>query len=200
MTVTAGLDVARFGDDMTGLVVVEDTKIIALEEWSKRDLMETCGRVVNYLEDYPEVILAIDDTGLGGGVTDRLLELDLDQTILPINYGQVAYEKDRFKDKASEMWWRVREIHDPRSDDPVEYPSMNPLVKRLMAQLSAAKYKFDSRGRIWIIKAGEGDESPGLGDALALAYEAWVTFWASSVTSLRQVGSSMFDHLRLERA
>ena len=195
MTVAIGADIARFGKDLTGIAIVDDRKVVGLDEWSHRDLMETTGRIVRYLEAYPGSVLAVDDTGLGGGVVDRLSELGID--LLAVNYGQEAYEKTRFRDKASEMWWRLRELFDPDGEEPLVLPRNHRLVRRLMAQLSGAKYKFDSRGRIWVIKSDEGSESPGLGDAIVLAYEAWVTYWASSNEGGGRViyNKTMFGHL-----
>jgi hypothetical protein len=195
MTVAIGADIARFGKDLTGVAVVEDTKVIALDEWSNKDLMETSGRILKWIEDFKDSVLTVDDTGLGGGVVDRLREQGVE--VLGINYGSRAYEFDRFRDKASEMWWRLRELHDPDSEEPISYSSHNPLVKRLMAQLSGAHYKFDSKGRIWVVKCLPGDESPGLGDALALAYEGWVTYWASHISVERRINNEIvFGHLK----
>lgn len=185
MTVAVGADIARFGNDMTGVAIVADLKLVGLEEWAHRDLMESAGRILTITRAFPDCVLAVDDTGLGGGVVDRLSEEGLE--VLPVNFGQRAYEVDRFRDKASEMWWRLREIHDPEAEDPIIYPSNNPLIRRLMAQLSGARYKLDSRGRIWVLKKEEGTESPGLGDAAALAYEAWVTYYASANLSQRRM-------------
>ena len=175
MTVAIGADIARFGYDLTGVAIVEDHRVKGLDEWANKDLMETAGRLVNIKKRYPDSIIAIDDTGLGGGVVDRLMELGIE--VLAINYGSQAYEHDRFRDKASEMWWRVRELHDPHMEVNIVYPSFHNLTGRLMAQLAGARYKFDSRGRVWIVKNDNNSESPDLGDALALAYEAWVTHW-----------------------
>ncbi len=188
MTVAIGSDIARFGNDMTGVVVTEDIQIVSMEEWAHRNLMETTGRIIKITESFPDCVLTVDDTGLGGGVVDRLAELGVD--VLPVNYSQKAYELDRFRDKASEMWWRLREIHDPDGEEPSIYPPRHPLTRRLMAQLSGARYKFDSRGRIWVMKQEDGTESPDLGDAYALALEGWVTFHASSHISDKGEGPS----------
>ena len=77
-----GLDVARMGGDRSALckrrgnVVTEHIKT-----WRDKDLMELCGIVLTEYESAPyserpsEIV--IDSIGLGAGVVDRLVELDL---------------------------------------------------------------------------------------------------------------------------
>lgn len=194
MTIAIGADVARSGDDMTGIAIVEDWRVIGLKERSGRDLMDTTGFIVETIQEHPECILAVDDTGLGGGVTDRLIELGYD--LLPVNFCARAYEHDRFRDKATEMWWRMRELLDPRCEEPMRLPWAHPLMSRLAGQLSQAKYKFDSRGRLHLLKKTDGEDSPDLGDALGLAYEVWVTFHMSNATNDRVINNMhIFAHL-----
>ncbi|KKN83430.1 hypothetical protein LCGC14_0298480 [marine sediment metagenome] len=72
MTVAAGVDVARFGRDMTAIVGVEDTKVFAMNEWNKTDLMTSVGKVRDRCDKWHVDILAIDDTGVGGAVADAI--------------------------------------------------------------------------------------------------------------------------------
>jgi len=204
----AGLDVAREGFDLSALVVLQDAKVLALDEWDDPDLMATVGRAVRLYREYPGLVLAVDDTGLGGGVTDRLAELiragDIEGYLVPVNFGQSADEKDDFVDKKSEMWWRVHEALDPAGATKLALPRHHTLIPRLTAQLTAARYKvMDSGGRIWVGKRGElergsrrtrqpGVESPDLGDALALALEAWVQFRYDARVSVRTVYKDSF--------
>ena len=75
---------------------------------------------------------------------------------------------------------------------PMVLPGHHPLLPRLEAQLSGARYTVDSKRRIWVDKTGngryggredgqigvgEGGDSPDLADALALALEAWAQFY-----------------------
>lgn len=195
MTVAIGADIARFGSDMTAIVTVVDTRVMGLDEWSGRDLMDTTGRIMKTIEAHDgDVVLAVDDTGLGGGVVDRLTELGVN--LLPINYGARAYDSDRFANKAAEMGWRLRELHDPEGVEPIRYSPSHPLLDRLMAQISGVRYKFTSAGKIQVVKMSDGEDSPGLYDALCLAYEAWVTFWSGHSVSERSVrNEAVFGHL-----
>lgn len=178
----AGLDVARFGRDATAFAVTEDTHVYALDQWRDADLMETVGRAVKLAEHHGIKALAVDDTGIGGGVSDRLAEMALPFEVIAVNFGASADNKRQFHNKASEMWWRLRETLSPESPLPLSLPGSHPLVHRLASQLIQARHRPDSLGRIWVDKHGFGErwtvedgspESPDLADALALALEAW---------------------------
>ena len=78
-----GVDVARFGDDET-IIAENVANNITLPIMRKgQDLMRTVGDIVKHYryltEKYPDysgpIEVNIDDTGLGGGVTDRLSEV-----------------------------------------------------------------------------------------------------------------------------
>ncbi|MDF2649559.1 MAG: terminase, partial [Paenibacillus sp.] len=76
---TVGCDVARFGDDETSIYAGLGKKVIGQQHHHKEDTMVTAGWVVRLTKDalaeHPEierVIIRVDDTGVGGGVTDRL--------------------------------------------------------------------------------------------------------------------------------
>ena len=68
------------------------------------------------------------------------------------------------------------------------------LRHQLSAQLAGVTYKNDSygMGRLWVEKKGEGSDSPDLGDALALALEAWVQFYAGRARRERVVYQDSF--------
>lgn len=191
MTIAAGADIARYGRDMTAIVVVEDTKVFGMDEWAKTDLMASVGKIREFCDSHEVDILAIDDTGVGGAITDRLLELyeegEVAFEILPVNFGAKASEDDRFHNKGSEIWWRVHETLDPATEERLSLPRHHPLIQKLTSQLQKAQHTRDSRERIWVDKTGTrgiqkraGDPepaSPDLADALALALEAWSNFW-----------------------
>lgn len=75
-----GCDIARFGIDLTVLykaVRYEDTWFFTkCKTFEKKDLMGTVGEIVAWdrIEKFDRVI--VDDSGLGGGVTDRLREIE----------------------------------------------------------------------------------------------------------------------------
>jgi hypothetical protein len=84
----------------------------------------------------------VDVPGVGGGVVDRLAELDL--PVVPYNGGEAPIDKERFVNARAEDYWTLRERFeqgevDIDSDD-----------DKLAAQLGSIKWGIDSRGRIKI--------------------------------------------------
>ena len=100
-----GVDVARFGDDATAFSWIEDGRLVRQEERRGLSLMETAGRVVEALRARPGMAVAVDDTGLGGGVTDRLCE----QAIAPlaVNFGATAEDAAHYVNRAAELYSRL---------------------------------------------------------------------------------------------
>jgi hypothetical protein len=52
----------------------------------------------------------VDDPGVGGGVVDRLAELNLPVT--PYNGGEAPIDKERFVNARAEDYWTLRERFD----------------------------------------------------------------------------------------
>jgi hypothetical protein len=109
--------------------------------------------------------VTVDDTGLGGGVTDRLRELGY--PVLAVNFSQKPTDPMHFRAIRDEIFWNLRELF--RSDEIVI-----PNNDNLLAQLSAIKYKINPRnGRIEIENKDEmkkrGLSSPDEADSLAIA-------------------------------
>jgi len=164
-----GIDVARFGDDYTEMVVRQDKHILDWETFSKQSTMETVGRAMMFINKYKdkEIYIYIDDTGVGGGVTDRLLELTEEMpnvTVLGVNNGSRAMDADRFKNRGAELWVlmkdKIRAMCIKRDDD-------------LQGQLVSRKYEIESSGKIKLeskkIMKERGLPSPDKADALSLA-------------------------------
>jgi len=172
-----GVDVARSEKgDMTALVLLRGGKVQSAEEHQGWPVTATTGRVVAIRENIPSVKVAVDDTGVGGGVTDMLREKGVD--VLAVNFGAAADDANRFFNKAAEMYWRLRGAFQEGS---IAIPADH----RLMAQLSQIKYETtylsSGRDRIKVDKfgltaserrQGRKGRSPDLADALALAFEA----------------------------
>jgi hypothetical protein len=84
----------------------------------------------------------IDVPGVGGGVVDRLAELDLPVT--RYNGGEAPIDKERFVNARAEDYWTLRERFEQGEID------IDPDDDKLAAQLGSIKWGIGSRGRIKI--------------------------------------------------
>jgi phage terminase large subunit len=107
---------------------------------------------------------AVDDAGLGGGVTDRLRELGI--AVIAYNAGESPLDKERFLNRRAETWWMIREA---LKADEINLPPDN----KLAADLTNIKYSYTSKGQIKLESKEEVKKrlgrSPDRGDALAIA-------------------------------
>lgn len=180
--ITFGIDVARYGDDETIIARNVGGQITIPVVRHGQNLMATVGDIVRMywksIEDYPTykgVITAyIDDTGLGGGVTDRLTEVKREERlhrleIVPINFGgrpPAGEASQRYQDIPTFMWATVKEMMENR-----EISIEND--EELVAQFSVRKYAINSNGKIELESKKEmkarGIKSPDRADAVALS-------------------------------
>ena len=188
-TIVAGLDVARYGQDKTAIVLNSDADVVAMDQWQGLSTTETTARVLKYIRDHKIQAIAVDDTGVGGGVTDELRDAIATDgpecLVIAVNNGETAHDAEHFHNRVSETWWGMREAFDPDGPLPLSLPQNHELSITLVNQTQGRRYKYDrtGEGRKWVFRSGETTEgehipSPDLADALALSLEAWRMYWA----------------------
>lgn len=180
--ISLGVDVARYGDDETIIASNAGGKIEIPVVRHGQSLMTTVGDIVmqykQIVKDHPQytgvITINIDDTGLGGGVTDRLEEVKTEQRlrrmeIVPVNFGNKPPQdgsEEHYQDISTYMWATVKAEMENRE---ISIPNDEELV----AQLSVRKYSITSQGKIMLeskkdMKA-RGIKSPDRADAVALS-------------------------------
>lgn len=179
-----GVDVARFGDDNTVIAQKIDKVIPEFLVRHGQDTMKTAGDIVrmyrDLLEKYPKyedyIYIKIDDTGVGGGVSDRLKELQRDpeekldkMVVVPVNFAKKAPKTKSaryYDDIVTWMWANVRELLE---NEEVKMPDDS----ILLGEFSTRKYTFLSNGKQRLESKDElkkrGLTSPDRADAVALA-------------------------------
>ncbi len=183
-----GVDVARFGDDRTVITPRVSAKAYEFRKYSKKNTMETAGNVLRccreYMGRFPHLkscMIKVDDTGVGGGVTDRLKEVvreeKLPYRIVPVNNGESASDEYYFN-LGSQIWGRIKELLESnfsnnlqgKNDVQIELPHDEEMIK----QLSVRKYHMTSKGKIQLESKEEmkkrGIGSPDTADSLTLAF------------------------------
>ena len=102
--VVLGCDVARHGHDKT--VVVRRQGPVARIVWRVKgqDTMQIVGFLRSYCNAHDIETLVVDDTGVGGGVVDRLKELRLGVTrVVPFIAGGKAKNEAYFMNRVAEV-------------------------------------------------------------------------------------------------
>jgi hypothetical protein len=98
-----GVDVARYGEDESAVVIGEldpitnFLRIVKCLTWQHTSLTSTCGRINRLHQEYGFKRIFIDDGGVGGGLTDMLKEDIGRSRVVPLNNSQKSIENNRNK-------------------------------------------------------------------------------------------------------
>ena len=176
-----GVDVARFGDDETIIAPKVGNEVLPLIARRGQNLMRTvgdilttCNQLMDAHPDYDgQIVVKVDDTGLGGGVTDRLNEIKENEglewlMVIPVNFGaKLNIKAAKYFDNLSTYIWSVS--RDLMQDKTIKLPNDEELV----AQFSVRKYRMVSTGKLVLESKDEmkrrGISSPDRADAVSLA-------------------------------
>jgi hypothetical protein len=105
-----GLDVARFGDDDSAFVFRAGNFAKVLEKYNGNNLMQTAGKAVRYLQQYPKARLYIDIIGVGAGVFDRLKEQPaISSRVYGVNSASTPRDPAEYVNIRIESWMNVRD-------------------------------------------------------------------------------------------
>lgn len=180
--ISMGVDVARFGDDETAIVTNVNGKVELPVIRHGQNLMSTVGDIVilfkKLVSEHQEykgpITICVDDTGMGGGVTDRLEEVKTEQKlwrmeIVPVNFASKPPQdgsEEHYADITTYMWNTVKMA---MKAGELALPDDSELV----GQLSVRKYGITSQGRIQLESKEQMKKrkikSPDRADALALS-------------------------------
>ena len=182
--VEIGMDVARYGADKNVIVARRGRIALAAEEFGrealgKTGIMAACGRLLQFIDrhEFMRQLTAIkaDAVGLGGGLPDRLRELQQEGKIpknimiQDMNAGSKAFNSGKYADQTTEQWATLGDLI---KQDLAFGPVFK--NKHVIGQLTRRKYKILSDGRMKLESKDEmkkrGLKSPDWGDALAMAY------------------------------
>ncbi len=182
-----GCDVARFGDDKTVITPRIAGKIYQFKKYSKKSTMETAGNVIlmckEYMKKYPKLkkcVIKVDDTGVGGGVTDRIREVvaeeSLPYSVIPVNNGASATD-EYYANLGSQIWGLLRDALEENFSHMIQGESVTlemPNDAEMIKQLSSRKQKITSKGKIQLESKDDmkarGLGSPDIADSVTLAF------------------------------
>ena len=158
-----GVDVARFGNDKTEMYRRRGFQVVGHKELVNKDTQYVAETAFEFAGRDRRIPIKVDDTGVGGGVTDRLKALGAN--VIPVNFGGSPRDKNKYDTVADEMWFTFPADEAGIPNDP-----------DLMIELTGRLYDYDKRGRRKVeAKSAFRDRfkrSPDKADALLLAFYA----------------------------
>ena len=158
-----GVDVARMGSDRTVFWKRKGLKTIKFEVHSKLRTTQVCDSLEQFMDFNKEAELRIDDTGVGGGVTDEMIKRGYN--VIAINFGAVANDVDKYPNWISEAWFHLADI----------LPQIElPFSSDLLMELSTRQWKQDNKEKRRVESKDDykkrGFRSPDLADACIICY------------------------------
>lgn len=157
--------------DRTAIAFRRGRTCFRVEYHNGLNTMQVAGKLAEYWREMSPDGMIIDKCGLGAGIVDRLLELNI--PVIGINNASAARDPERYENIRAQMWWEMKEWFE---DEPCRIPN----DAALQSDITAPQPKISSNGRKLLEKkddmAKRQIRSPDGGDALALTFAVPVAF------------------------
>lgn len=189
-----GVDVARFGDDETVIILRHGNLILEMLTYREKNTVEVAGFVRRVIETYQPSATFVDVVGIGAGVVDNLQATG--HAVIGVSGAESAADDKTYMNLRAEMWGKLRDwlkLHGCLLDD-----------AELCAQLTAVEYGYNVRDQLQLEKKEDmkarGLASPDRADALALTFAHPVTLRASTQSRMPRSAVVDYDPIRLEQS
>lgn len=165
-----GVDVARGGKDRVVFCHRKGLKVLRFAQWrnqakgEKMRITQTAERFQAFCNEDKEARVKVDDTGLGGGVTD-ILE-DNKYNVVPVNFAQKAVDEDHYANASAEMWFDFAQVV-AEADLPNDRELEEELIDRLEGRRDRKGRRTVEPKEDYIKRLGR---SPDKADAMLLAF------------------------------
>jgi hypothetical protein len=140
--IVLGVDVARFGDDRSVIVIRQGLALLDIKKFVNTDLFNFSENVMARIVEHKPDAVFIDEVGLGSGVVDMVRARGYDCT--GINGGSKPTDESMFVNKRAECWWKIKEW--------LEAGAAIPSDHELREELAAPVYTYDAANRIKLEK------------------------------------------------
>lgn len=170
-----GVDVGRFGDDPSVIYprCGRDATKYPIELLYQKSTMHTAARVAQVYLELGASMVFVDSGGVGGGVVDRLRQLQIPVTEVDFGSGADggnANDGAKYANKRAEIWGRLRSW--------LEYGAVpakiNGAEVQILEELTGPTYGLNTREEILLESKksmrSRGVASPNLADALACTF------------------------------
>jgi len=163
------IDVARFGTNDTVFLPRIGDKVVLIDNiipcHQGKDLTYTTGRAIEIIRAFKPDVVVVDDTGVGGGLSDNLSDM-YEDLVFAFNGASEALDKTTYINLKAEEYYCLKEKFRKGIID-------IPKDTRLSAELPEIKTGFSNKDRIKIEnkrKIGSAKfESPDFADALMMS-------------------------------
>lgn len=181
-----GCDVARYGDDFTAIHVRRGAVSLHHESANGWNTSETAGRLKQLARQYGrhcgldgrDLLIKIDDDGVGGGVVDKRDDDNGDSyNFVGLSAASNAFEWEDYPNRRSELWFDVAKR---AKEGRLSLVRLDAATRQeLRRQAMAPTWKLDSSGRR-VVEPKEKTKdrlkrSPDDMDALNIAYAPVMT-------------------------
>ena len=165
-TPVMGVDVARFGNDKTVIIIRHGPKVIYIDELRKSDIVNTTGAVVTAALKYKLKDIIVDEIGVGAGVLDNL-KADKRFNAQGLNGSNSPSNNEKYLNLRAEVFDGLRQRF---ADGDISIPN----DPELISQMASLTYKYNARGQLQLESKDQirstGRQSPDKADAIALAF------------------------------
>ncbi len=194
-----GLDVARFGDDLSALAKRQGPALLEIVKgWRHLETMELAAKVAHEYRETPYQLrpmeINVDAIGMGVGVADRLRQLGLPARAIQVSEAPAVMNQERYLNLRTDLWFRgLAWFQDRMCSLPAAYKQIE-TEKDLVRQLAAQKYDHLPSDKVFALskkdmKKKHGVDSPDLADAFLLTFasdSARLAFGKRASTSWNQ--------------
>jgi len=139
-------------------------KIIDHREYRKRDTVDVSNEVIIFADEYANAI-RIDDTGIGGGVTDQVRRSK--RNVVAVNFASKSKKEEKYNSIIDEMWFEFAKMIDD-----IDIPN----DRELFQELTGRQYTFNNKGQRVVESKDKFKlrykRSPDKADALLLCFFA----------------------------
>jgi hypothetical protein len=162
----AGFDVARYGNDMSQIVMRQGDHVLTWREYGSMSLMDLAMQSIDWIVKHRPDVLVIDGNGVGGGLVD-ILESKISDIVKIVDFnGGYKGSDGRFLNLRAETWFKMKRW--------VESTGVLP-DEEIVEQLTDLNYFMDNRNKLCLdskdILRRRGQPSPDWGDALSMTFE-----------------------------
>ena len=161
-----GVDVARFGNDKTVIIIRQGPRVIYIDELRKSDIVNTTGAAITAALKYKVKDIIIDEIGVGAGVLDNL-KADKRFNAQGLNGSNSPSNNEKYLNLRAEVFDGLRQRF---ADGDISLPN----DPELISQIASLTYKYNARGQLQLESKDQirstGRQSPDKADAIAIAF------------------------------